>query len=171
MKVLINGPSNSVASEEGKTQEEIQEEAQLKFQQIKEAYDTLIDVQKRKLYNAAGHQNMLILNNPSQMGQKEVAQNLRDSTFGEKSKLMMAMLFPIMLIILPLILICVNVDKTSESEWSWVLTLIPLWFLDGVVILSMVYGMSYFVVAARSVEDADGEDGQAKKPSAATIRR
>mmetsp|Transcript_1284 Transcript_1284/g.1324 ORF Transcript_1284/g.1324 Transcript_1284/m.1324 type:complete len:227 (+) Transcript_1284:109-789(+) len=68
-------------------------------------------------------------------------------------------------------LICVNLDKTSESEWSWVLTLIPLWFLDGVVILSMVYGMSYFVVAARSVENADEEEGQAKKPSAATIRR
>mmetsp|Transcript_47356 Transcript_47356/g.55319 ORF Transcript_47356/g.55319 Transcript_47356/m.55319 type:complete len:137 (-) Transcript_47356:1222-1632(-) len=60
------------ASEEGKTQEEIQEEAQLKFQQIKEAYDTLVDVQ---------NQNMSILNNPSQMGQKEVVQNLCDSNF------------------------------------------------------------------------------------------
>lgn len=28
-------------------------------------------------------------------------------------------------------LICVNLDKTSESEWSWVLTLILLWFLDA----------------------------------------
>mmetsp|Transcript_44248 Transcript_44248/g.53148 ORF Transcript_44248/g.53148 Transcript_44248/m.53148 type:complete len:388 (+) Transcript_44248:221-1384(+) len=66
-------------------------------------------------------------------------------------------------------LICVNLDKTSESEWSLVLTLILLWFLNGVVILSMVHGMSYFVVAARSVENADEEEGQAKKTSLATI--
>ena len=57
---------------------------------------------------------MWILNNPSQMGQKELVQNLRDSTFGEKSKLMLAILLPVMLIIFPLILICVNMDKICD---------------------------------------------------------
>lgn len=126
------------------------------FQKIKEAYETLMHPRKREVYDVMGPKAMPYLMNPSSIEAQTVAGNLAKATLGDRMKVVIGFLLIWAILLIQPILICVKVD--SDLEVSWVILLIPTWFLNSLAFLFLIR----MVIAAR--KHAKKEEQNAESP-------
>lgn len=123
-----------------------EEEARSRFQEMKQAYDTLSDPKKRQIYDALGQKGTDFVNNPSHAYDPQVLMNnLANSSVFDRAKLMMLVLIFFGLVLLQPILICAKVDQMlaesgSLQDSSWVAILVPFWLFAVFYIVLLVIG-------------------------------
>jgi len=123
-----------------------EEEARSRFQEMKQAYDTLSDPKKRQIYDALGQKGIDFVNNPSHAYDPHVLMNnLANSSVFDRAKLMMLVLIFFGLVLLQPIVICAKVDQMlaesgSLQDSSWVAILVPFWLFAVFYIVLLVIG-------------------------------
>ncbi|OQR85132.1 hypothetical protein THRCLA_10775 [Thraustotheca clavata] len=111
-------------------------EAQEEFTAMKAAYDVLSDPKQREVYDSMGEDGLKVMNDFGELSVEAlVAAALGAfSALGPCAKFMifLAILVAFGLAFMIPIFWCIRADK--DVDWSWAVTFIPLWILDGLYV-------------------------------------
>jgi len=131
-----------------------EDEARLRFQTMKQAYDTLSDPKKRQIYDALGHKGMDFVINPSHAYDPHVLMgNLAKSSVFDRTKLMALVCAFFGLVLLQPILICAKVDQMLAEDGqalegsSWIAIFVPFWLYSIFFAAVLVAGKAWLQLA------------------------
>ncbi len=129
-------------------------EIQADFVKIKEAYETLSDVQKRNAYDVLGPTGGKLFNAYQENGMidpNQIMINLATANYVDKTKLFLLVFLLISMLLIGPILICVKADSVFnhsgsllDTKWVWIL--IPIWILEFLFLLLGVISQAWFLV-------------------------
>ena len=131
-----------------------EDEARLRFQTMKQAYDTLSDPKKRQIYDALGHKGMDFVINPAHAYDPHVLMgNLAKSSVFDRTKLMALICAFFGLVLLQPILICAKVDQMLAQDGaplegsSWIAIFVPFWLYSIFFTVILVIGKAWLQLA------------------------
>ncbi len=143
--------SNSAA----KSKEEIEAE----FVQIKEAYETLSDVNKRNAYDVLGLEGGRMISNMVGEGDgnggglelHSLVYNLARASFVDKSKLFALVVLAVAWVLLSPILVCIKVDSSINADGplydtDWIILLIPIGLLNVLYLFLLIVGKNWVAI-------------------------
>lgn len=130
-------------------------EDQARFTRMKEAYECLSDPRKRETYDAIGEKGMKWIDEPMSMDPQELARNFTKASVLDRSKIF-AIFVAITVVVLCLpVLVCLHLDGVFGPDASWVLTLIPLWLGN---LLVLFYHSKVIAMPIQKPEDVPAEE-------------
>lgn len=117
------------------------EEAAAEYEKIQEAYNVLIDEKKRFKYDALETPTRYrFVEQGGFANPQALHDNLANSSFNDKSRLVGLFFFAILLVLMQPILIAAKVNQTLGGGGpleasSWVSILVPYWLIGGLIIV------------------------------------
>lgn len=129
---------DKVAQREGRVANDSDKAA---FQQMKAAYDVLIDPSQRELYDELGLNGLKMMNDPTSLSPEEMIENFQNSSTLLRTRLFLGIVAIVFLFLLAPILACLKVDGKIDGSWFSIMT--PLWLyniLYGLLSISMLIG-------------------------------
>jgi len=144
-----NNTNNNNNNNNNKTPEQIQAD----FVKIKEAYETLSNVDKRNAYDVLGPQaSKALLSSNSGFGGIDpnfLLLNLATASYINKTKLFVLVLFCMAIVLLGPLLICAKIDAilynnkntTIIANTSWIVILIPIWIFNVIHLILLLIAL------------------------------
>lgn len=130
-------------------------EIQADFVKIKEAYETLSDVNKRNAYDVLGPHGGKMFNayqdTESFVDPNQIMMNLATASFVNKTKLFILVSLLVSIVLLGPILICIKADTAFNgnegalTDIDWVFILIPLWVLNFLFLMLSIISEAWFL--------------------------
>lgn len=136
--------------------------ARAEYELVQEAYGILVDPKLRKRYHALKRSptRYRFVMNGSMTNPTALHENLRDSSFCDKSRIVILVFMFLVLLLLQPTLIAIKVNHMLEDnggaleDVSWVILFIPLWILYGQYIIILT-GVTVFVLYIQPNEESD----------------
>jgi len=129
------------------------------FLKIKDAYETLSDPKKRRVYDILGNDGVRMFHGTSSTAvsfdPQTLLYNLANASFMHKTRLFILVLLLLGILISAPVLICMKVDDDNDyrglTDISWFVILVPIWFLDFCILTLMAYIRASFLVFAKMI--------------------
>ena len=118
------------------------DEEKAELSQIKEAYNVLIDPERRKTYDCLGERGLQVLENPSTAGTPQEIFLFAIGNFkrnnADKAWLTTILFLWVCLLITAPILVCLKADGGLQ-DMSWTATWFPFWIFDVFYLMDALY--------------------------------